>query len=71
MTYDKQADRRDRQAASWIERDFDCTNYTNQHLRNALRFAQGCSGSEAVARSNKLRIEIDRRAASKSPTKTP
>lgn len=66
MAYDKQADIRDRQAAEWIKRDFDCSNYTDKHLSNALKFALGCAGSESRERALKLRRESNKRKNTKS-----
>ena len=63
MSYNKQADIRDRQAAEWIKRDFDCSSYTDKHLHNALKFAKGCAGSESIERQKKLNKELTKRRA--------
>lgn len=59
--YDKQYQWRDQGRAEEIEREFDCSGYTQKHLENALRFARGCAGSESLARQKKLLAEIKRR----------
>lgn len=62
FSYDKKACQRDREAAEWIDKEFDCSNYTDQHLFNALKFAKGCGGSESRARQRKLIKEINKRS---------
>ena len=58
--YDKQQCRRDRLAAQQIQVSL-YADYTDAHLRNALRFALGCAGAEAEARVKAIRSEIRRR----------
>ena len=61
--YNKQADQRDQGRAQDLRTQ---TNYyyshSERHLFNALRFAQGCSGSEARVRADMIREEIRRRS---------
>lgn len=60
--YDKQADIRDQQAADWMRKQKGFySEHTEQHLRNALRFAKGCAGSEAKARAEMIEAELKRR----------
>ena len=62
MYYDKQADLRDRYRAEEIlQSEVMYSNYTEAHLRNALRFAKGCGGNEAKARVKMIQREQNRR----------
>lgn len=60
--YDKRADWRDQDAARRIRDEPDMySQHTERHLRNALRFARGCFGSEAKAREYMIRQEMRKR----------
>lgn len=60
--YNKQADIRDQQAAAWILKDNNIySEYTDTHLKNALRFARGCGGSESQARQKMILKELKKR----------
>lgn len=54
---------RDYQIGDWVESNADqiYRNHNNQHLRNALRFAEGCGGWEAKARCKAIKAEMNRR----------
>ena len=39
-------------------------NHSDQHLRNALRFARGCSGSESKVRQKMIEAEMKKRRIS-------
>jgi hypothetical protein len=60
--YNKQADQRDQGRAQDLRTQTDYYYlHSDQHLFNASRFAQGCSGSEARVRADMTREEIQRR----------
>lgn len=60
--YNKEADHRDQKAASLIRDEADFySGHSDQHLRNAHRYARGCSGSEADAREKAAMKEMRRR----------
>jgi hypothetical protein len=61
--YNKQADQRDQGRSQDLRTRTDYYHsHSEQHLFNALRFAQGCSGSEARVRADMIREEILRRS---------
>lgn len=60
--YNKQAVIRDQQMADYIRTQSNLySNHSDAHLKNALRFAKGCFGSEARAREELIKKEMRKR----------
>lgn len=63
--YNYRLEKSDRLAAEWLRKDVNhYANHSDQHLRNALRFARGCSGSESKVRQEMIEAEMKKRRIS-------
>lgn len=61
--YDSEYNERDSRGAEYIRQNGAEVygGYTDKHLKNALNYSRGCSGSEAHERQKAIKKEITRR----------
>jgi len=63
--YNYKLEKCDQMAADAMRKDVHhYANHSDQHLRNALRFARGCSGSESKVRQEMIEVEMRKRRIS-------
>lgn len=63
--YNYKLEKCDQMAADAMRKDVHhYANHSDQHLRNALRFARGCSGSESKVRQEMIEAEMRKRRIS-------